>query len=346
MCQNLLDSLKIGCRKNKRTSVVAKLTIAVVYGGSSREHDISMMSGKAVLNAIDRRKYTVIPVEITRDNVWVINHKHYNQRAAIKFLKTGIDFVFIALHGTFGEDGQLQRILEKAKIAFSGSGSKASHLAMCKSDASLVMKNHGLCVPSEQILDISDSYSPNEILKAFTLPLIVKPVAQGSSFGVSKVTEIAQLNPAIQSAFKEDNRILIQEYIQGEEVSVGVLEDDIGTLMALPPTQLMPVSADFFDYHAKYTHGAIHEVTPPPFEDAVIKNIQSIAIRVHALLGCSGYSRTDMILRENKLYVIEINTLPGLTDVSILPQQAKVAGMSFTRLIDRIIKSGLRNSSV
>lgn len=324
----------------------AKMIVAVIYGGPSREHEVSVKTGKAVLSAIDVSKYTPVPVEITRDNTWKIKGSSYSVDEAINYLKENTDFVFIALHGTFGEDGQLQRILEEKQIPFSGSKSKQSYLAMEKDQTSTLYKKAGMLVPNELIYGKDFPHDPDLLIRNLSLPLIVKPVAQGSSLGVSKILETKELIPAIERALEEGDHILIQEYINGVEVSAGVIEDKKGELIALPPTQLMPVKASFFDYDSKYTKGATKEITPPDLPQNIIENIQTLALAAHKIIGCAGYSRTDMIIHESEIYMIETNTLPGLTDVSILPQQAKVAGISFTKLIDVIIQSGMRNTEV
>lgn len=324
---------------------MAKLKIAVVYGGPSREHDVSLKSGRAVISALDRNKYDIQQIEVSRDNQWRINDTEYKLIDALVYLKTHIDFVFIALHGTFGEDGALQQLLEQRRIPFSGSGSTASRLAMYKDQTTKALKDAGFQVPYEKVFSDDFNEREDEILTHFSLPVIVKPVAQGSSFGIAKVDTPAQLMLAMKAALAEDDKVIVQEYISGEEVSAGVIEDEGGNVRALPPTQLIPLRSDFFDFDAKYTKGATNEITPPNLPAEEIKRVQDMAVKVHQIIGCEGYSRTDMIVKKDgAIYVIEINTLPGMTETSILPQQAAAAGLSFVSMLDLIIEAGLRRS--
>ncbi len=325
---------------------MAKQKVAVVYGGPSREHDVSLNSGQAIVTALDKAKYDIHAVEISRDNKWQIKNTTYSLDDALEYLKQNVDFILIALHGTFGEDGTIQRLLEQRHIPFSGSGSGASRLAMHKDQTAKVLQKAGFNVPNEKVFTHGFTEDITAILEGFSLPVIVKPVAQGSSFGVAKVTDATQLVPAMQLALQADDKVLIQEYITGNEVSVGVIEDEKGVLHALPPTELIPLESDFFDYDAKYTKGAADEITPPNLPETVVSKIQTIALRVHDTIGCEGYSRTDMIIQDNEIVVIEINTLPGMTETSILPQQAQAAGISFSEMLDLIIAAGLRRHGV
>lgn len=308
-----------------------KLKVAVVKGGPSKEHEVSLNSAASVLENLDKQKYEAIDVFVSKQGKWNFGeHKDLSDDEAIQILKDFCDVIFLAVHGTYGEDGVLQAKLENAGVKFTGSGSKASALAFDKGKAQEVYERHGLRAPKAEILK-----SPQDKI-SIEIPLVVKPIAQGSSVGVSIVKHEEQLTSAITDAFQHDERVIVQEYIEGREVSCGVLDVADG-LQALPPTELIVKNAEFFDYKAKYTVGETDEITPPDMSADIIQKIQDSAVKAHEILGCKDYSRTDMIVRGQEIFIIETNTLPGMTRTSILPQQAKVAGMTFSELLDRII---------
>jgi len=302
------------------------------------EHEVSLNSAAGVLKHLDQNKYDVTDIFVSKTGTWSFDdHKDINDTDAIEILKQTCDVVFLAVHGTYGEDGQLQAKLEQAGITYTGSDPKASALAMNKQDAQKVFAEHDLRVPATQVLsNASDSVE-------LELPVVVKPVSQGSSVGVSIVKQASQLDTAIKEAFSHDDHVMVQEFISGREVSCGVLENpDSDALQALLPTELIIKNAEFFDYKSKYTAGETDEVTPPDMPEELIQAIQTIAKKAHKILGCRGYSRTDMIIRGNSLqeiFVIETNTLPGMTPTSLLPQQAAAVGISFSELLDRIIEN-------
>lgn len=325
---------------------MSKLRVVVVYGGPSHEHEVSIKTGKAMLANLDVDKYQVQPVIITQDGKWKIGEKRLEQDGAVQHLKDSAEFVLIGLHGTFGEDGTVQALLEEAGIPYSGSDSVSSKQAMEKDKAALKYSTVGLSVPEEVVVE-SREIDFGSYIERLGLPLVVKPVAQGSSLGVSIVESEAELPAAVEKAFMEDSRILLQQYIKGREVSCGVIEDSEANLLVLPPTEMIPLSSRFFDYAAKYTVGGADEVTPPKnMSEAMIERIQEYGKSAHVVLGCSGYSRTDMIVDGEKIYVIETNTLPGMTETSILPQQAAAQKIAFSEILDMVIAAGLRRSGV
>lgn len=312
---------------------------ALIYGGPSAEYDVSVNTAKAIRENIDTNKYSCIDVHITKQEEWMVDGVSLSEAKALDQLKNA-DLAILAVHGTYGEDGKLQQLLTDHGITFTGSDAAASSLAMNKIDAGQAFESAGLNVP--KTFKVTDLDTAREKCAELTLPFVVKPVSQGSSFGVSIVQNREQLASAVDLALEHDDQIIIQEFISGREVSCGVIETEDGTLQALPPTELIAANgADFFDYEAKYTAGAGKEITPPDMPDSVISDIQDIAVKAHEVIGCHGYSRTDMIVREDGICVIEINTLPGMTKASILPQEAMAAGISFPQLIDRIVDAAL-----
>jgi len=300
-----------------------KIRIAVLMGGPSAEHDISLKSGRMVLKYLDKKKYRAKAVVISKNGEWPID---------FVTLKKNFDLAFIAMHGEYGEDGTLQKILERHQIPYTGSDWRASRLGMDKLVSLSLFKKAGLNVPR---------------LVRRKFPMVVKPVDRGSSVGVSIVYSPRDLPRAIALAQRYSPRIMRQEFIKGREVTDGVIEVN-GKLKALPPTEIISKASPFFDYRAKYQKGACDEITPARLPSKLIKQIQQTAIMAHKAIGARGFSRTDMII-ENcqpphtkcKIYVLEINTIPGLTATSLLPQQAKAAGISFTQLLDFIIEAAL-----
>ena len=322
---------------------MARLYIAVLRGGPSAEHDISLKTSQAMLDNLDKNKYQTLDVVISRDGKWAIDNKDYDTEEAIKILKNKqVDVVLLGLHGTFGEDGTVQAMLSKAGLAYTGSNSRASRDAMDKIASNALYKRADLLVPMTVVFDSNNLQKGRHLIDLhMKYPFIIKPVSQGSSVGVHLVNNESELQAALEEAAQHDSRLMAQEYVAGREVSCGVLENYNGQkTLALPPTELIPVSSAFFDFDAKYTPGATKEVTPPEMSEQQIKEIEDKATTAHAALNCRGYSRTDMILDEkNQLFMIETNTLPGMTETSILPQQAKAAGISFSELLDNIIEN-------
>ncbi|MCG2706296.1 MAG: D-alanine--D-alanine ligase [Candidatus Omnitrophica bacterium] len=300
--------------------------IAVLMGGPSTERIISLASGKAVYEALKQMMPEVVAIDIKTDNI----------EENIELIRAHkIDCAFIALHGRFGEDGQIQEMLDNLNISYTGSDRLASSLAMDKIASRKVFQGAGLIVPRYEVLEKSfyNNSLPGYITDNLILPLVVKPAAHGSSIGMSIVEAEKELHKAIGLAFTFDERIIIEEYIQGREVTVGILDD-----RALPVIEIVP-KRKFFDYEAKYQPGVTEYIAPAQLEEGIAKSIQSIAMSAHNLLGCSGFSRVDMILSTEDIpYVLELNSIPGLTTTSLLPKAAKVAGIEFDQLCLNLIR--------
>lgn len=323
-------------------------------GGPSQEHDISLATGQNVFNNLDKSKYLPVSIKITKTGQWFFNNRLTSQKDALK----NCDIVFNALHGTFGEDGKLQAILEQAGVKYTGSGIAASALAMDKYHSREIFKLAGFNVPKTLRIKYGENYNAQLnffINKITKFPVVVKPMSNGSSVGVQVVDDQNKLAKAINFAFKLDSIVLVEEFIKGREVTCGVLENwdsqllrsstpKWGSIAALPVTEIVPLKNNkFFNYKAKYQKGHSQEITPAPIDDSVAGKIQDIAVKAHQVLGCGGYSRTDMILKNGNgtVYVLETNTLPGLTKASLLPQAAQCAGLTLGQLLDTIITSSL-----
>ena len=297
--------------------------IGVLMGGPSTEREISLKSGKAVYEALQQLNIEAVSIDIKTDNI----------EENIRLIKSyNIDCAFIALHGRFGEDGGMQEILDNIKIPYTGSGTLASKLAMDKIASRRIFEEQGLAVPKYKIVE-KLSYNNKGFHNDIMFPLVVKPATHGSSIGLSIIDEEKNLTAAMDSAFGFDERIIIEEYIRGREVTVGILDKE-----ALPVIELIPKKR-FFDYEAKYQPGMTEYIVPAKLEEEISKKIQSAAMSAHKLLGCWGFSRVDMILNENNIpFVLELNSIPGLTPTSLLPKAAKTAGIEFGQLCLRLIE--------
>lgn len=311
-------------------------------GGPSQEHEVSLLTGQNVITHLDRSKYQPLAIKISKNGSWFLNNKLASQKDTLK----SCDIIFNALHGTFGEDGKIQAILEHKGVKYTGSGIAASALAMDKHHSREIFKLAGFNVPKTLKIKKGENYSArlnffiNKIIK---LPAVIKPCSGGSSVGVQVINNPKLIKKAITETFKLDSHALVEEFIKGREVTCGVLENN-GQATALPVTEIVPLKNNkFFNYNAKYKDGHSNEITPAPIEEFVYQKVQDIAVKAHQILGCRGYSRTDMILKNGNgtIYVLETNTLPGLTQASLLPKAAQYAGLTFGQLLDTIIESSL-----
>ncbi len=295
-------------------------------GGKSPEHEVSVATGKEVVKNFDKNKYEVIPLVIPR-----------NGKLPFSLLITKKpDVVFIAMHGPFGEDGTIQGMLELAGIPYTGAGVLASALGMDKPMFRKVVRAEGIPTPNYLVLKKGDS--SQKILKVLGLPVVVKPSSQGSSVGVSIVRQKKDLDKALKKAFSFGPRVIIDEYLWGTEVTCGVLGNE--NPIALPVVEIIP-KREFFDYQAKYNEGMSEEIVPARISKKLTKQVQNLAIRVYKAIDCRGFGRVDMIISKGKPYVLEINTIPGLTPVSLFPKEAAAAGISYPALLDRLIELAL-----
>jgi D-alanine-D-alanine ligase len=294
--------------------------IGVLMGGLSAEREVSLKSGAAVYQALLSQGYDAVAIDVGRDLPAVL--------AAEK-----IKAAFIALHGRYGEDGCVQGLLELLQIPYTGSGVLASALAMHKLYSKQTFTSAGILTAPFHYFRRGDLVNIDTL--SFGLPLVVKPVQEGSSVGVSIVRQVGQLEAAVELAFLHDNEILVEQYIKGQEVQVGILDDQpIGAIEIVPKNE-------FYDFEAKYTDGMAEHIFPARLEAGLYKRAQQIGLAAHRCLGCSGYSRVDLLVTdEGDCYVLEVNTLPGMTALSLLPEiAAKGAGLAFETLVERIIES-------
>ena len=319
--------------------------VAVIMGGKGSEHDVSINSGMQVLKNLDREKYEPLKVVIQKNGLWEVGDVLCPFTGGLEeLLAQEVDVAFLALHGTWGEDGTIQGVLEYAGIPYTGSDGIASGVAIDKQLSRQLFHLHGIRVPSGLVVTISNWEKSIQLIeRTCGYPCVVKPLRDGSSVGVEIVPDVFALTRILQHSSHQT--LLAEAKIEGVEVTGGVLDIPGNPVpQALPPTQIIPKEAAFFDYHSKYTPGATEEITPPNLSPEIVQNIQEIALQCHGILGCKGISRTDMIVANDGIYVLETNTLPGMTETSLLPQQAQAIGMTFSSMITAIIEGALEEN--
>ncbi|MCW5200080.1 D-alanine--D-alanine ligase, partial [Desulfobulbus sp. F1] len=287
-----------------------KIRLALIAGGTSGEREISLRGAAGVEQALHKNTYEVVRYDPATD------------LARLAADADRLDVAFILLHGIHGEDGTVQGMLELLGIPYQGSGVLGSALAMNKNLAKVMYRLHGLPVAAWEMAAREHLADPTPLLAKLALPLVVKPIRQGSSLGMSIVRQPEQLATALAKAFEHDSEVMVEEFIQGREITVGVLGNE--QLTALPLVEIIPDSRyDFFDYEAKYTPGATREVCPAQVDESIRDKAQDYGIRAHKALQLRGYSRTDMIVRaDGEIFLLETNTIPGMTPTSLLPQAA------------------------
>ena len=342
-----------------------KQKIAVIFGGNSTEYEVSLQSATAVLKNINSERFDILPIGINRagdwfhytgkyesiaNNTWfensaencpVIVSQNRSQKGFFEFSKNQytlieVDLVFPVLHGKNGEDGTLQGLFELAGIPIVGCNTLSSALCMDKSRAHKLVSLEGISVPKSATFNrFEQENAIKEIALNLTYPLFVKPVRAGSSFGITKVTEKEKLSAAIALAFEHDTEVIVEEAIDGFEVGCAILGNDVLTVGRVDEIEL---SSGFFDYTEKYTLKTSQIHMPARIDAATEKKIQDTALRIYKALGCSGFARVDLFLSANGNIVFnEVNTIPGLTSHSRYPNMMKGIGLSFAKMLDRLI---------
>lgn len=296
-----------------------KLKIAVLFGGVSSEREVSLRTGRAVLAALSRCGYDVMGIDADHE-------------VASKLALSGAEVVFIALHGRHGEDGTMQGLLEILGLPYTGSGVLASSMAMDKVTTKRLLIQEGIATPNFCVFRKGDDF------ELFTKqvqhwPVIAKPAHEGSTIGVTIANNPEELVAGLRVGLAYDPTILVEEFIQGEEATVSVLN---GT--ALPVIQVVPKSG-FYDFSSKYTAGQTEYLLPAPFSTGIYRGLQESAVSAIATLGCLGAARADFMIKGGKAYCLEVNTIPGMTETSLLPKAAAYAGIDFDELVQRILES-------
>ncbi len=302
---------------------MSKARVAVVMGGQGSEREVSIASGRVVAAALERLDYVTQSLD-------------YDQRFVDAIRELEPDAVFIALHGSSGEDGTIQGVLDWLRVPYNGSGLGASALAMDKHLTKKLLSAEGLPTPAWDTFDFDGGTLPL-LPGSLNLPLVVKPRNEGSSAGVKLVHTHEEWSRAMIALSAERSTILAEEYIAGREFSCGVLFEE-----ALPVIEIVPLGHDFYDYDAKYAAGQSKHECPAQIDADLAHRIQMLALSTHRLLGLRDYSRTDVLVtKEGRPYILEINSLPGLTPTSLFPDECAAVGISFDVLIDRLIGAAL-----
>lgn len=349
-----------------------KIKIGVIFGGTSSEREVSLVTGKAVCENLDTKKYTVVPIEMTKDSRFVGKFKTSTRQVDFvgKDRKT-FDIIFIALHGSPGEDGSLQGMFESLGIKYTGPGVLASALAINKVYAAQIYLINGLPHP-EFIHFKKDGWKKykkdvlHDVKNGVSYPAVIKPVDQGSAVGISIVKNEKELIVAVNKTIKQFPWLMVQKFIKGQEGTCGVLEKK-GDVFALPPTHIIANAGKFYDYKSKYSKGGSTHICPADFSPEINEQIQHLALLAHKALNCRGMSRTDIFVADeqekscdcenretthshqtsksfhshNKLYIIETNTIPGMTPTSLLPEAAGKMGIPFSKMLDLIVEASI-----
>ena len=295
--------------------MAGKIRIGVLMGGTSAEREISLKSGKAVLRALRSCGQDALAIDIKKTD------KNYVTDLLLSY---DIGLAFLVLHGSFGEDGKIQAILDQMRIPYTGSGAFASSLSMDKLSSRRIFRAAGLAVPRYFVLNRKE----RRIDSSFAFPLVVKPAACGSSIGLSVIDNPEEFRDAIRLAFKYDSCVLVEEYIKGREMTVGIFKDS--------PLEAIEIRSRrrFFDYKAKYEQGQTDYIVPAPVPLKTMQLLKDTALKAHTLLGCFFFSRVDIILNNKNIpYVLEVNTIPGFTATSLLPRAALHKGIPFQELV-------------
>lgn len=330
-----------------------KKNIALLAGGYSGEYIISLKTAHTIEQNLPLDLYNIYKIVITKDGWW---HEQENGSKiaidkndfslTIDNIKINFDAAFIAMHGTPGEDGRLQGYLDMLDIPYTTCNTIVSALTFNKSNCNKVVKDANIVGISNSVLLFKDqAYSIGNILEQLKMPLFVKPNESGSSLGVSKVTSVENLLPAIEKAFKEDEQVLIEEFIEGRELTIGVYNIG-GQLQSLPPTEIILGKSAIFDFDAKYTPGVTNEITPARLSDDINQQLAHKAQYLYRYLNCRGVVRMDFILQNitNKLYFLEVNTMPGQSENSIVPQQLRCAGIELKDFYSSILEDTLKRA--
>ncbi|GJL53761.1 MAG: D-alanine--D-alanine ligase [Nitrospirales bacterium] len=302
-----------------------RLRVGVIMGGQSAERDISFQTGKAVCAALTRRGYLVKPIEADTSLPWSLRSKK-------------IDVAFLALHGRGGEDGTVQGLLEVLGIPYTGSGVRASAIAMDKASTKALLQAHGIPVPRGVVLQ--NEFPKRPLPAGLTWPVVVKPSSEGSTIGVSIVRSSKTWRSALRRSYQYDSKAIVENYIEGREIAMGVIDGK-----ALPAVEI-EAPGGFYDYQAKYTKSDTRYVCPAKLLKGPLNRMQVLAVQAYEVLGCEGAARVDFRLsRQGRPVILEVNTIPGMTERSLLPMAAAQAGLPYDELVERMLNSAVKHRS-
>lgn len=337
------------------------MNIALLAGGISSEREVSLTSSRAILKALREIGHNVKVIdpifgaekvseeEIFKDSVSkeypskevMDNLLKESRKKVIECINSDlfddIEMAFLGLHGKYGEDGRIQTLLDLRGIKFTGSDILSSAVAMDKNVTKMIFRNFDIPTADWMVLSVKDEINTDEILRRISLPFVIKPNDEGSTVGLTIVKEKSEIKPAIELGFRYTDKIMIEKYVKGKELTVSIVGD-----IAYPLIEIKPKEG-FYDYHHKYTKGMTEYICPAVIKDETAKKAQKIALKAYHSLGCSVYSRVDFLLTDDEeLFCLEVNTLPGMTALSLVPKAVGVMGMSFNELIENIIKLSLK----
>lgn len=322
-----------------------KKVVALIYGGDSSEAEVSVKSGKHIAGHLDREKYEVYEMMLKGRDWGVITGQGDTvqiDKSDFSFSLNGkkvvFDIALIMIHGTPGEDGLLQAYFEMVGVKYTTCSSSVSAISFNKYACKCYLRDTGINMAKEVFLHRGETYASSEIIEKLGLPLFVKPNDGGSSFGVTKVKRAEELEAAIVAALLEGDTVLIEEYIAGREMTNGAFEAN-GQVVKLPVTEIIPKN-EFFDYEAKYL-GASQEICPAQIPDELSDRIIDMTHKMYRYLGCKGVVRMDYIVRGDDIFFLEINTVPGMTEMSLVPQQVRAAGMTIKEFLTKLIETSL-----
>jgi D-alanine-D-alanine ligase len=305
-----------------------KIKIALLLGGISGEREVSLKTGEKIYENLDKNKYEV---------------KKYDPKTdLIQFIKDAgekkFDLVFPALHGPFGEDGKIQGLMEMLQIPYVFSDCLSSALAMDKDKTKTIVEKAGLKVARGVVIKNKDEFEENK----FDYPIIIKPLELGSSVGMTYAKNKTEAEEGIKEALKFNNKVLVEKYIRGRELTVPIIGNN--PPVTLPVIEIKPKNSEWFDFKAKYEAGATEEICPAEIPESIEKKIKELSIKAYNSIGCRDLARADFIWNENdrEIYFLEINTIPGMTETSLVPQSAQVAGINFSELLDKLINEAFK----
>jgi D-alanine-D-alanine ligase len=355
---------------------MARLKVGLIFGGQSGEHEVSLKSAKVVWDNLDKNKYAVIPIAITKKGKWLVGSKggeymelnlpRAGQAGGVSaeqpqglvsdkeneltdFLESDVEDQKIDLflpigHGAYIEDGKLQGMLEILGLPYVFSGTFSSALAMNKAKTKLVAKGAGLKIAKDIKINKNQKINPEKIIAKLNLPVVVKPSESGSSVGINICQNQEKLESAINEAFMHSPEVMLEQFIKGRELTVAVLGNK--NPKALPVIEIIPKVAGFFSYEAKYQPGGSDEICPAEIPEEIRKKVQKYAVKIFKALNCQDLARADFIWSENdsKLYFLEINTIPGMTATSLAPKAAKAAGLEFPNFLDKLIDLAIKRN--
>lgn len=321
---------------------MAKKSVAVIYGGNSSEHQVSIQSGKNVAANLDRERYDVYEILI-KGKSWTLIARNGEEMEPAEINKTDFsaagvhfDVAFIMIHGTPGENGLLQGYFEMLEIPFTTCNAFVSNIAFDKYSCKRFLDFAGVKFAKDCYIRKGRPYSPRSIVAQLGLPLFIKPTNGGSSFGVTKVKSMEEIEPAVERAFLENDAVMAEEAIVGREVTNGIFTDR-GKIVNLPVTEIV-TEREFFDFEAKY-QGLSKEICPAPLPPHITEQIQQMTTHIYTFMGCSGLVRMDYIIKGEEIFFLEMNMVPGMTPMSLIPAQVRAAGIEITEFFTALIES-------